>query len=57
MKGSSNDQEFPEIAKKVPRVSKKDKEHGKDLSSEGITEIEQTGKILNKVREAYLNFL
>ena len=53
MKGSSKDREFPEIAKKVLQASSKDK----DQSSEGITEIEQTGKHVNKARKAYFNFI
>ena len=57
MEGSSKDCEVPEIAKKVPQASSKDREHDNDQSSEGITEIEQTGKNLNKAREAYFNFL
>ena len=57
MRGSSKDHEFPKIAKKVPWASSKDKEHDKDQSSEGITEIEQTGKNVNKAREAYFNFI
>ena len=35
----------PEIAEKVLRASSKDKEHDKGESNEGITELEQTGKI------------
>ena len=44
MKGSSKDWEFPEIVKKVPWATNKDKEHDKDQGSEGIMETEQTGK-------------
>ena len=57
IKGSNKDCKFLEIAKKVQHASNPDKEHDKDQSSEGITEIEQTGKNLKKVREAYFNFL
>ena len=57
MKGSSKDHEFLEIAKKFPQAPSKDKEHDKNQNSEGITEIEQTGKNVNKAREAYFNFI
>ena len=45
MEGSNKDCEVPEIANKVLRVSSKDKEHNNDQSSEGVTEIDETGKI------------
>ena len=48
IKGPHKDQEFPEIAKNVPQASNKDKEQDKDQTNEGITEIEQTDKNLNK---------
>ena len=59
MEGPSKDSKVPEIAKKVLRVPSKDKEYDDDQRSdiEGVTEIEQTGKNLNRVREAYFNFL
>ena len=50
---SNNDCEFPEIAKKVPWTGNKDKEH----SNGRITEIEQTGKDLNKARKVYFNLI
>ena len=59
MEGPSKDSKVPETAKKVPRVPNKDKEHGNDQGSdkERGTKIEQTGKNLNRMREAYFNFL
>ena len=59
MEGSSKDLEVPEIAIKVQRASSKDKGHDDYQSREieGVTEIEQTGKNLNRVKEAYFNFL
>ena len=57
IKGSTKDWEIPGIAKKVLWASNTDKEHDKDLSSEGITEIEQTAKNLNKARETYFNLI
>ena len=53
----NKDQEFPEIAKKVPWVSNNDKELDENQSNEGITEIEQMMKNLNKAREAYINLI
>ena len=50
---------IPEIAKKVLRVPNKDKELTNDQGSnkERETKTEQTGKDLNRVREAFLNFI
>ena len=49
----NKDQEFPEIAKNVPQKCNKDKEQ----INEGITEIEQTRKDLNKAREVYFDLI
>ena len=59
MEGPSKDSKVPEIAKRVPRTPSKDKEYDDDQRSdiEGVTEIEKTGKNLNRAREAYSNFL
>ena len=57
IKGSTKDGDFPEIAKKVLWASNKDKELDKEQSNEGITEIDQTGKNVDKAREAYFNFV
>ena len=59
MEGPSKDSKVPEIAKKVLRVPSKDKEYNDDQRShnERETEIEQTGKNLNRAREAYFNCL
>ena len=50
-----------EIAKKVLKMLNKDKQQSKDQGNnderETEIEIEQIGKDLNKVREAYFNFL
>ena len=56
------DDKITEIAKKVPRVPNKDKEQSNDQGNnqerETETEIEQTGKDLNRAREeAYFNFI
>ena len=52
MKGPSKDSKVPEIAKQVLRVPSKDKGYDDDQRSdtEGVTEIEQTGKNLNRAR-------
>ena len=49
----------PEIDKNVLRVPNKDKEKTGDqgYNKERETEIEQTGRDLNRVREAYFNFI
>ena len=49
--------EFPEIAKRILQASNNNIEHDKNQSNERITEMEQTGKNLIKVREAYFNFI
>ena len=49
----NKDRKFPEIAKKVPQTCNKDKEQ----INEGITEIEQTKKDLNKTREVYFDLI
>ena len=53
------DNKIMEIAKQVLRVPNKNKEQTNDQGSnkERETEIEQTGKDLNRVREAYFNFI
>ena len=50
---------IPEIAKKVLRVPHKDKKQTNDQGSnkEREMEIEQTGKDLNRVKEANFNFI
>ena len=53
----NKDWEFPEIVIEVQWASNKGKEQDKDQSYEGITENEQAGKNVNKVREAYFNFI
>ena len=58
MEGPSKNSKVQEIAEKVQTVPSKDIEHGDDQKSdkERETKIEQTGKNLNRVREAYFNF-
>ena len=50
---------IPEIDKKVLRVPNNGKEQTDDQGNnkERVAEIEQTGKDLNRVREAYFNFI
>ena len=56
IEGPNKDQEFQEIAKKIPQASNKDKEQDEDQSNEGITEIEQSGKNVKKVRLILISF-
>ena len=53
----NKDQEFPDIAKKVPRTSNNDKEIDENQSKEKSSKIEQTRKNLNKVKEVYFNLI
>ena len=49
----NNEQKFPKIAKNAPWTGNKEREHNK----ERITEIEQTGKDLNKARKVYVDLI